>query len=290
MLATRPRLPQPTVSDSSPIPGRFGRAVNRVSWHLMATDGAVRVELREGCAWVTLDRPPLNLLTPELIRALGAEFGRLGPEPGVRAAVITGAGRAMTGGMQLQVLRDLDQTTARALITSLHATIRAVHDAPFPTIAMINGACLGAGFELAMACDLRTCSEAAVLGLPEIRVGIPSVIHAALLPGLIGPGRAAEYLLTGERIDAAQALAWGLVNRVAAPDRLPAETEALLRQIVANAPTALRLQKELIVGWRNADQRTAIEAGTEAFVRAYATGEPREAMQAFLDKRRPRFG
>src|SRR5439155_575752 len=131
-------------------------------------------------------------------------------DAGVGAAVLTGAGRAFTAGMQVQVLHDLTPASAKALITSLHEAIHAVHEAPFPTIAMVNGACLGAGFELAMACDIRTAAAGARLGLPEVKVGVPSVIEAALLPALVGPGRAAEILLTGEPVDAAQALDWAV--------------------------------------------------------------------------------
>ncbi len=155
---------------------------------------------------------------------------------------------------------------------------------------MVNGACLGAGFELAMACDIRVASEGALLGLPEIRVGIPSVIEAALLPALVGPGRAAEMLLTGDPIPASQALEWGLVNRVVRPEELRAATTGLLRRILDCAPSAVRLQKELMVRWRNTDLRTAVEYGVNAFGQAFATGEPREAMDAYLEKRRPRFG
>src|SRR5262245_42263100 len=165
----------------------------------------LHVERRAGCAWVTLDRPPLNLLVPDLLRAIRDAFQELVRDPTVRAAVVTGAGRATTGGMQVQVLRDLEPASARALIALVHEAIHAVHEAPFPTICMVNGACLGAGFELAMACDMRVASTAATLGLPEVRVGVPSVIEAALLPGIVGPGRAAEILLTGEPVSARQA-------------------------------------------------------------------------------------
>ena len=250
-----------------------------------STDGEVRVEHRDGCAWVTLDRPPLNLLTPELIGALREAFAGLRHDGRVRAAVVTGAGRAMTAGMQLQVLRDLDRRAARTFIAELCAAIRTVHEASFPTVAMGNGACLGAGFERAMACDLRVASTEARLGLPEVRVGIPSVIHAALLPALVGPGRAAELLLTGETVDAERALAWGLVNRVAPPERLAEETERLVGATLGCGPNAVRLQKELIVRWRSADLRVAVDVSLEAFARAYAGDEPRERMQAFLDKR-----
>lgn len=254
-----------------------------------AADGRVRLERRDGCAWITLDRPPLNLLTPDLIRLLRETVSPLGRDASVRAAVITGAGRALTGGMQVQVLRDLDPAGAKALITGLHEAIQLVHEAPFPTVCMINGACLGAGFELALACDLRVAAAGAIMGLPEIRVGVPSVIEAALLPGLVGPGRAAELLLTGASVSAEQALEWGLVNRVAPRDQLEALTADLVGRILACSPVALRLQKELIVRWRNTDLPTAIAYGINTFAQTYASDEVREATRAFLEKRLPRF-
>ncbi len=249
----------------------------------------VRVEMKNSCAWVTLDRPPLNLIVPDLIAELHATFGALARDVSVRVAVVTGAGRAFTAGMQVQVLRDLTPTTAKALITSLHEAIHAVHDAPFPTLAMVNGPCLGAGFELAMACDLRVAAAGAPLGLPEVKVGVPSVIEAALLPALVGPGRAAEMLLTGESVAAEQALEWGLVNRVASPDKLEAVTAELVEKILACAPPAIRLQKELMVRWRNTDLASAVRIGINAFAQNYTTGEAREAARAFLEKRPPKF-
>jgi enoyl-CoA hydratase/carnithine racemase len=249
----------------------------------------VRVEMKKGCAWVTLDRPPLNLIVPELISEMRAAFDALSLDPSVRVAVVTGAGRAFTAGMQVQVLRDLTPVTAKSLITSLHEAIHAVHDAPFPTLAMVNGPCLGAGFELAMACDLRVAAAGAQLGLPEVKVGAPSVIEAALLPALVGPGRAAEMLLTGESVAAEQALEWGLVNRVAPADKLEAVTAELVEKILACAPPAVRLQKELMVRWRNTDLASAVRIGINAFAQNYATGEAREAALAFLEKRPPRF-
>jgi enoyl-CoA hydratase len=249
----------------------------------------VRVEMKRGCAWVTLDRPPLNLIVPELITEMRAAFDALVRDPSVRMAVVTGAGRAFTAGMQVQVLRDLTPVTAKALITSLHEAIHAVHDAPFPTLAMVNGPCLGAGFELAMACDVRVAAAGAALGLPEVKVGAPSVIEAALLPALVGPGRAAEMLLTGESVAAEQALEWGLVNRVAPADKLEAVTAELVEKILVCAPPAIRLQKELMVRWRNTDLASAVRIGINAFAQNYATGEAREAALAFLEKRPPRF-
>ncbi len=255
----------------------------------MSAPTFVRVERRGGAAWVTLDRAPLNLMIPEMIRGIKAVFDDLRGDQRTRAAVLTGSGQAMTAGMDVTFLRDLTARQAKEFIATLHDAIHAVHEAPFPTVCMMNGPCLGGGFELAMACDMRTAAAGALMGLPEIRVGVPSVIEAALLPRLIGPGRAAEYLLTGARVTAEQALEWGLVNRVAPAADLNRATAELIDRVLECAPSAVRLQKELIIRWRNTDLRSAVEYGINAFAQAYTTGEPREAMQAFLDKRAPRF-
>lgn len=247
------------------------------------------IESRDAIAWVRLNRPPLNLFVPELIDGLAETFRGLARNRSVRLAVLAGSGRAFSAGVDVKVLRDLDVASAKRFITMLHDAIRAVHEAPFPVIAMLHSYCLGGAFELAMACDLRTASTDCRLGLPEIKVGVPSVIEAALMPGLLGPGRAAEYLLTGEMIPADQALRWGLLNRVAPADQLETVTRELAGKILSCAPTAVRAQKELLIRWRQTDLATAIEYGINAFATSYTTGEPREAMTAFLEKRPPKF-
>lgn len=249
--------------------------------------GPVTVHRAGGLVRCTLDRPPLNLLEPGLIRGLRETFAALAADRAVRVAIVTGAGRAFTAGMDVTVLRDLDPARARALITALHDAIEAVHGAPFPVIAAVNGPCLGAGFELALACDLRVAAAGAPLGLPEVRVGVPSVIQAALLPPLVGPGRAAELLLTGEPVTAERAREWGLVNEVVPAERVGAAAEALAARILAAGPEAVRLQKALIVRWRETDLGSAVRGGIDAFTAAYATGEPREGARAFLEKRAP---
>jgi enoyl-CoA hydratase/carnithine racemase len=248
------------------------------------------LERRGDVVFCALDRPPLNLLEPGLIAALRRAFERLAGDASIRAAVVSGRGRAFTAGMDVNVLHGLDAASARGLITELCAAIDAVHRAPFPVVAAVHGACLGAGFELAIACDLRVAAADATFGLPEVRVGVPSVIQAALLPPLIGPGRAAELLLLGTPVSAARALEWGLVNRVVAPEALAAAVDETLAALRACAPGAVRAQKALIVRWRETDLPSAVRAGIEAFAAAYATDEPREGAAAFLAKRAPRFG
>jgi enoyl-CoA hydratase len=247
------------------------------------------VERDGGVARCTLDRPPLNLLEPDLIRALRDAFRTLAADPSVRVAVVTGRGRAFTAGMDVHVLASLDVATAKALITNLHEAIQAVHVAPFPVVAALNGHALGAGFELALACDLRIAARGATFGLPEVRVGVPSVIEAALLAPTIGPGRAAELLLCGESIGADAALSWGLVNRVVAAEDLEAAVSDTVNKILAGAPAAIRLQKELMIRWRSTDPVTAIEYGVNAFAVSYASEDAREGLRAFLEKRPPRW-
>jgi enoyl-CoA hydratase len=247
------------------------------------------LERDAGVVRCTLDRPPLNLLEPRLIRAVRDAFRTLAADASVRVAVITGRGRAFTAGMDVHVLAALDVAEAKTLISALHEAIQAVHTAPFPVIAALNGHALGAGFELALACDLRVAARGATFGLPEVRVGVPSVIEAALLAPTIGPGRAAELLLCGEPIGADEALVWGLVNRVVSPEELPSAVDALVAKIVAGAPAAIRLQKELMIRWRSTDLQTAVEYGVNAFALSYASPDAREGLRAFLEKRAPRW-
>ncbi|PYO52504.1 MAG: enoyl-CoA hydratase [Candidatus Rokuibacteriota bacterium] len=253
-------------------------------------DSTLAVERRGDVVWCALDRPPLNLFEPGLIAALRATFEALARDAAIRAAVVTGRGRAFTAGMDVRVLHGLDAASARALITELCAAIDAVHRAPFPVLAAVHGACLGAGFELALACDLRVADANASFGLPEVRVGVPSVIQAALLPPLIGPGRAAEMLLLGTPVDATRALGWGLVNRVVEPGALTAAVDETLAMLLACAPGAVRAQKALMIRWRETDLPSAVRAGIDAFAACYAGDEPREGAAAFLEKRAPRFG
>jgi enoyl-CoA hydratase/carnithine racemase len=246
----------------------------------------LRVVCEGGVARLTLDRPPLNVLTPALIEALGLALRELGADPALRVVVLGGSGRAFSAGVDVAAMRDLDAAGARTLIGALRATIRTLEDVPVPTIARLHGHVLGGALELSLACDLRIAAASCRLGMPEITVGIPSVIQAALLPGLIGWGRTAELLLGGRPIDASEAERWGLVNRAVEDGALDREVEAWVERLVALPPDALRLQKALLARWRRVDLGTAVDLSMDAFVRAYATGEPRRAMQAFLERRR----
>ena len=243
-----------------------------------------RLAREGGVARLTLDRPPLNILTPALIAELGAAFLELGADPALRVVVLAGSGRAFSAGVDVAAMRDLDAAGARALIDALRVTIRALEDVPVPTIARLHGHVLGGALELVLACDLRIAAASCRLGMPEITVGIPSVIQAALLPGLIGWGRTAELLLGGRPVEATEAERWGLVNRAVEADALDREVEGWVDRFLALPADALRLQKTLLARWRRVDLDTAVALSMDVFARAYATGEPRRAMQAFFER------
>ncbi len=198
--------------------------------------------------------------------------------------VVTGAGeRAFVGGADIREMALIDgPDAARNFITGVHRACAAVRACPVPVVARIQGYCFGAGLELAAACDFRIASEMAELGMPEVRLGIPSVVEAALLPALIGWGRTRRLLLTGETIDAETALAWGLVEEVAAAVELDAAVDACLADILACGPGAIRQQKALITAWETLPLGEAIAAGVEAFADAYRTDEPQRMMAEFI--------
>ena len=239
-------------------------------------------------ARVTVDNPTrLNVLDSNLIRQLTAAIRSLEPDRQLRCVVLSGAGeRAFIGGADIREMVCLDTATAHPFISRLHLACAAIRELPVPVIARIHGYCLGAGLEIAASCDLRVASDDATFGMPEVRVGIPSVIEAALLPRLIGAGKARELVYTGASISATDAARCGLVDRVVPPLDLDDATQAWVRAIGAAGACAIRLQKTLVRQWDTEPLDRAIEAGMRAFTSAYDTDEPRRLMQKFLDRKR----
>ena len=251
--------------------------------------GVVVEERKLGAvARVTLQNAAkLNTINSHLMLAFVAELEALGKRDDLRAVVLTGAGdRAFIGGADIIEMAALDAERAEGFITLVHRSCNALREMPVPVIARVNGYALGAGLEIAAACDLRIASSNAVFGMPEVKVGIPSVVEAALLPGLIGWGRTRELLMWGENIDAATALAWGLVEYIVEPTELDTAIDARLDTLLAAGPHAVRLQKKLIRDWENMTLDQAVRAGIESFKQAYATDEPTRMMAAFVNRRR----
>lgn len=251
-------------------------------------DVRLDLEARGAVAYVTVDnRGKLNTLDSALMTALVREVEALAVRDDLRALVLTGAGeRAFIGGASIPEMAALDRTSAKDFITLVHRTCDCLRRLPVPVIARIDGYALGAGLEVAASCDIRVATARAKFGMPEVKVGLPSVVEAALIPRLIGWGHARDLLMLGEIIDAETALRWGLVERVVAPEALDREVDTMIAALMAAGPNAVRQQKALMRAWEDLPVDGAISAGIDAFVRAYETDEPKRLLAAFLKRKR----
>lgn len=246
------------------------------------------LEISEGIAIVTVNRPAaLNALTVSTLEELEGVVGEIVRNPDIRAAILTGAGtKAFVAGADIAAMRDMTSTQARALALQAHGIYAAIERSPKPFIAAVNGYALGGGCELAMACDIRVASETAKFGQPEINIGIlPGFGGTQRLPRLVGKGRALELILTGELIDAREALRIGLANRVVAPGDLLDEARKLAGKIAAKGLVALQLCKEAVGNGLEMDISRACAYEAELFAYSFSTADQKEGMGAFLEKR-----
>ncbi len=241
----------------------------------------------DGVARLTIDHAAkANSLSRALMTQMVEALKVLTSDPSLRALVVTGAGgKAFIGGANVNEMAAVDQEGSREFITLVHRTCDAVRRVPVPTIARIEGYTLGAGLEFAAACDIRIASDKSTFAMPEVRLGIPSVVEAVLLPRLIGWGRTRLLLLTGRSIGAATALAWGLVEEAVPAAKLDAAVDRCLADILASAPQAVRLQKRLIDSWMDSPIDAAIAASIAEFAGACAGTEKADRMRAHLEAR-----
>jgi enoyl-CoA hydratase len=229
----------------------------------------------------------LNILGTPAIKGLRDGIHQLATDASIRALIIAGQSeKAMIGGADIKEMATLDQATAERFITGLAGLCEAAREFPAPVIARIPGWCLGGGLEFAAACDFRVAAHDAKFSMPEVKVGIPSVIHAALLPRLIGWGRARWLIMTAATIDAPTALQWGLVDVVADPGQLDAAVERTVEMLLDCAPLALRAQKAMLKQWEELPLKESVELSVKVFGEAYLTGEPQRLMQGFIDRKR----
>lgn len=233
----------------------------------------------------------LNCLGHVQIQAFIEAVTDLADNPNIRVLVVTGVGKkAFMGGANLHELGELNPPKARDFLTQIHRMCKVLRDFPVPVIARVNGFCLGAGLEVMAACDMHVASDNAVFGMPEVKVGLPSVVEAALLPQLIGWGRTKVLLYTGENIDARTALEWGLVEKVVPSAELDKAVDAWTHAIVESGPRAIRLQKELIREWEAMPVNDAIQAGIRCMYRAYQSEEPTQMVHAVIARLKARKG
>jgi enoyl-CoA hydratase/carnithine racemase len=243
-------------------------------------------------ATVTIDNQRrLNCLASPTIISLRQAFEKLSEDSALRAIILTGAGdKAFIGGADLNELGACCADSVRLFITRLHQACLVIRDCPVPVIGRVNGFCLGAGLEVAASCDMRVSSDNAIYGMPEVHMGLPSVIEAALLPGLIGWGKTREILITGETFGADEARAMGFVQKVVPASGLDAAVDHWLGLIGRATPKAVRNQKALMNRWERVSVEEGVYAGIDAIAEAYTTGEPQAAIKAFFDAKKQKTG
>ncbi len=248
----------------------------------------VEVTRKQGVATVTMHgHKSVNLINRAMMGALLEAGAALRVDPELRLIVLTGAeGKGFIGGADIAEMQAFTPETARAFITELHAVCHLFRTLPVPSIARVDGPCLGAGMELAAACDLRLGSLASSYGMPEVQVGLPSVIEATLLPGLIGWGNTRELLYRGHLIDASEAQRIGFLQRVAPSAGLDAAMQPWLDDILRADPAAIRTQKRLIEGWLDTDIATSIQASIDAFAATFLSAAPNKRLRAFFEGRK----
>jgi enoyl-CoA hydratase/carnithine racemase len=225
----------------------------------------VDVERDGPVARIFLNRPEkANALNSGMLEELRRALDGLDAS----VVVLAGRGKSFCGGADIEELRSLTAASAPHFVTRIHDVCQAVRDLPVPVVARLHGVVIGAGLEIAAACDLRVAAEGTKFAMPEVRLAIPSVVEAALLPRLMGSGRAAWLVLTGEAIGAQRALEWGLVEEVT--PRLDERLELLLKNLLAADREALRMQKQLLQLWDEASLATSVTASIERFAQAHA--------------------
>jgi enoyl-CoA hydratase len=253
---------------------------------------SIAFDLRDSIALVGLNRPEkLNALTRRALAELREVFERIEREQNVRAVILTGTGqRAFSAGTDIGELSMMDVEEARLAAQSGQDVCGLIESCGVPVIAAVNGLAAGGGCELALACHIRIASETARFSLPETKLGvIPAYGGTQRLARVVGSNRALEMMLTGAEVTAAEALRFGLVNRVVAHTQLLSEAESLAREIASLAPLAIRACLEAVTRGLRLPLAEGLELEAELFSRLFATEDMREGTRAFLEKRPPSF-
>jgi enoyl-CoA hydratase len=240
-----------------------------------------------GIRWITLDRPEIRnaLYAEDLTRITKAVTG-IGES--VNAIVLTGSGeRAFSAGMHIETFAGAAPEDGRNIISGVRDCIGAIRRAPVPTVAMINGYCIGAAFEMALACDLRVAHPGVRFGLPEVRLGIPSVVEAALLHQYVGLSKAKEIILTGDLYPVSEFAGQGLINRTVQPAQLRAATLELLGPVMACTREVIAAQKSLFETWLNFGLQHSIDTSVDVFADIFRAPATAAAVAHYQQTRLP---
>lgn len=246
---------------------------------------AILLEVKEGVGRITMNRPPLNILNIETMQEIVRALESLRSDSRVKVVVIAAQGRAFSAGVEV---REHTAEKVGEMVKSFDRIFHLLAATPQPTIALVQGAALGGGCELALFCDMVLASERAQFGQPEIKVGVFPPIAAIMLPRLIDRKRALELILTGESIDAQEAARLGLVNQVVPEDKLEETLGALLKKLTSLSGPVLRITKKAVYQGLDADWRELLERVDRIYLEELmATEDTEEGLRAFLEKRGP---
>ncbi len=253
------------------------------------SDAGVSYSAAGGIARITLNRPPVNALNLDMIRAIIAALRRAAADDEARTAVLASAiPQRFCAGLDLALLLDKSGGQVRELLQALYLDL---HDAQYslgkPSIAAVGGAARGGGMTLAISCDVIVAGEGATFGYPEINIGVLPAIHFAHLPRIAGRHRAFELLFSGRTFGAQEARDLGLVSKIVADAQLAASVHALAAEFAAKSPAATRLGRAAFM--RQNDYRRSIADAVEDFCKSVATDAAQEGIRAFLEKRAPKW-
>lgn len=249
------------------------------------------VEKKNSIATITMNRPQvLNALDNETIQELTSAVQDLETDPTVHVAILTGKDKAFIAGADIKQMQHMNSLQAQQFSTKGHQLLHFIQASRIPYIAAVNGYALGGGCEVMMACDLIIASNTAKIGQPEINLGIhPGFGGTQRLPRIIGTLKAKELLLTGDTIDAQEALRIGLVNKIVEPEKLMEETEKIAQKIASKSGVQTSFIKKLVNTGINIDLASACDLEVALFSASFATQDQKEGMTAFLEKRKPSF-
>ena len=226
----------------------------------------------------------LNLVDQTILEMMTCELEKILKIDNLRCVFLSGcSNKAFIGGANLKSLNALDVTTAEEFISSIHQFCETIEYARVPIIAVLKGYCLGAGLEIAAACDFRIGDSSVFCGMPEVRVGVPSVVEAVLLPELVGWGKARELMLRGNIIDAKECQRIGLIEHLEDDEQLDLLLNDITVDILSGGPEAIASQKRLFRDWKGSQYDNAIRSGIHAFVKAYETEEPKIKINNFFN-------
>ena len=252
----------------------------------------VKVERDGAVGIVTIDKPPVNALSSQVITELDEAFDELGADADVRAVVLRGAGdRAFVAGADISEFPSLgDQVQEEGSARGIQKLADGIEAFPKPVLVAIHGWCLGGGLETSLACDIRVAAEDAQIGQPEIKLGLlPGGGGTQRLPRVVGPGRAALLNMTGDPISGTQAYEWGLVERVVPREQLMEATLEIARTLAERSPHALAVVKELARETRDLPLAEGLRREAKAFARCLGSEDGKEGVAAFLEKREPQW-